>query len=72
MHKLRASIDERPHRWRRVLADPLFVKTFFPGVKLGGAKPEAAIKAFTEKNKHNALKTKPKVGLGREGSLGAM
>ncbi|CAM1506384.1 Fc.00g060250.m01.CDS01 [Cosmosporella sp. VM-42] len=59
IHKLRASIDERPNRWRRVLNEPGFKRTFLPGVK-AGAKPEAALKAFAEKNKGNALKTKPK------------
>ena len=28
--KLRSSIDERPHRWRRVLLDPQFRQTFLP------------------------------------------
>ncbi|KAM5348773.1 hypothetical protein ACJ41O_008596 [Fusarium nematophilum] len=59
IQKLRASIDERPNRWRRVLNDEAFKRTFLPKVP-GGAKPEAALLAFAQKNKENALKTKPK------------
>lgn len=43
-----------------MLNDADFKRTFLPSVK-PGAKPEAAIKAFVEKNKSNALKRKPKV-----------
>ncbi|KAI1172089.1 hypothetical protein F4777DRAFT_563148 [Nemania sp. FL0916] len=56
--KLRASIDERPHRIRRVLTDPEFVRTFLPNAV--GKKEDKVIKAFADKNKENALKTKPK------------
>ncbi|KAJ9151345.1 Glycoside hydrolase family 92 protein [Pleurostoma richardsiae] len=56
--KLRASIDERPRRWRRVLMDDRFRRTFLPGAKAGDEK--AALKAFTNANQENALKTKPK------------
>jgi hypothetical protein len=60
VHKLRASIDERPRRWRRVLNDAALKKTFLPdAAKSGDA--EVALKAFAERNKENALKTKPKV-----------
>ncbi|KAK4189360.1 hypothetical protein QBC35DRAFT_493459 [Podospora australis] len=73
VHKVRASIDERPQRWRRVLADPAFQSTFLPSASkttpkkkgkkteaAGGVDAEAAIKAFAEHNKENALKTRPK------------
>ncbi|KAK0641062.1 hypothetical protein B0T16DRAFT_207034 [Cercophora newfieldiana] len=32
VQRLRASIDERPRRWRRVLTEPAFQRTFFPEV----------------------------------------
>ncbi|KAI1263144.1 hypothetical protein F5Y18DRAFT_130769 [Xylariaceae sp. FL1019] len=57
LNRLRASIDERPHRIRRVLTDPEFVRTFLPDAV--GAKEEKILKAFAEKNKENALKIKP-------------
>ncbi|KAI6082932.1 hypothetical protein F4821DRAFT_245784 [Hypoxylon rubiginosum] len=56
--KLRASVDERPHRIRRVLTNPAFRKTFLPGAKTGSEK--AVVTAFAAANKENALKTKPK------------
>ncbi|KAI0434209.1 hypothetical protein F5Y09DRAFT_337891 [Xylaria sp. FL1042] len=56
--KLRASVDERPHRIRRVLTDPEFVRVFLPGAV--GKKEDKIVKAFADKNKENALKTKPK------------
>jgi uncharacterized protein (TIGR02453 family) len=60
VQKLRESIDERPRRWRRVLNDEAFKRTFLPAA-VGKKGNEAALKAFAEKNKENALKTKPKV-----------
>jgi hypothetical protein len=57
--KLRASVDERPHRIRRVLTDPEFVRVFLPDVV--GKKEDKVIKAFADRNKENALKSKPKV-----------
>lgn len=59
LHKLRASIDERPRRWRRVLADGAFQRTFLPAAR--DADEESAVKAFAGANAENALKTKPKV-----------
>ncbi|KAG5770279.1 hypothetical protein H9Q72_002759 [Fusarium xylarioides] len=59
MQKLRASIDERPNRWRRALNDEAFKRTFLPKVA-NKSDPNAALLAFAEKNKENALKTKPK------------
>ncbi|KAI3324287.1 hypothetical protein HD806DRAFT_494621 [Xylariaceae sp. AK1471] len=56
--KLRASVDERPHRIRRVLTDPEFVRVFLPDVI--GKKGDKVLKAFADRNKENALKTKPK------------
>ncbi|ORY62664.1 uncharacterized protein BCR38DRAFT_346638 [Pseudomassariella vexata] len=54
--KLRASIDERPHRIRRVLMNPQFRNTFLPKAK----NTETSVLAtFAESNKENALKTKP-------------
>lgn len=62
MQKLRASIDERPARWRRALNDEHFKRIFLPDVP-AGAEPEEALRAFAAKNQNNALKTKPKVCL---------
>ncbi|RYP67811.1 hypothetical protein DL769_005673 [Monosporascus sp. CRB-8-3] len=56
--RLRASIDERPHRLRRVLLDPAFRRTFLPGAKAGDER--SAIAAFAAANQENALKTRPK------------
>ncbi|RYC61596.1 hypothetical protein CHU98_g4624 [Xylaria longipes] len=56
--KLRASVDERPHRIRRVLTDPEFVRIFLPDAV--GKKEDKILKAFADKNQENALKTKPK------------
>lgn len=55
--RLRASIDERPHRIRRVLMNPTFRKTFLPNAK---ANEKSVLSAFAAANKENALKTKPK------------
>ncbi|KAF3055019.1 hypothetical protein GL218_07644 [Daldinia childiae] len=57
--RLRASVDERPHRISRVLTNPTFRKTFLPEAKSGNEK--SVIAAFAAKNQDNALKTKPKV-----------
>ncbi|KAK0617075.1 hypothetical protein B0T14DRAFT_538715 [Immersiella caudata] len=72
--RLRASIDERPRRWRRVLMEEGFRGMFFPEVGGGGTKgkgkkgekgkgkedEEVVLKAFAKANAENALKTKPK------------
>ncbi|KAI1371075.1 hypothetical protein F4677DRAFT_436698 [Hypoxylon crocopeplum] len=55
---LRASIDERPHRIRRVLMNPTFRKTFLPNAKADNER--SVLAAFAASNKENALKTKPK------------
>lgn len=57
--KLRASIDERPRRWRRVLSEEAFRRVFLPGAKRGDE--EGCVKEFAKRNKENALKKKPKV-----------
>lgn len=57
--RLRASIDERPHRIRRVLMNSAFRKTFLPDAKANNEK--SVLSAFAAANKENALKTKPKV-----------
>lgn len=62
LDKLRASIDRRPAHWRRALNDPLVKKVFFSKVKASDG-PEAAVRAFMEKNKGNALKKRPMVFL---------
>lgn len=59
--RLRASIDEHPQRWRRVLGEEVFRRTFLGGTKKGDA--EGCVKAFAKNNKDNALKKKPKVKL---------
>ncbi|KAI1429851.1 hypothetical protein F5Y12DRAFT_725828 [Xylaria sp. FL1777] len=56
--RLRASVDERPHRIRRVLTDPEFVRIFLPNAV--GKKEDKVLKAFADGNQENALKTKPK------------
>ncbi|ROW03066.1 hypothetical protein VMCG_05747 [Cytospora schulzeri] len=56
--KLRASIDERPARWRRALMDEDFRRTFLPTAKSGDEK--SCLRAFAKANEGNALKTKPK------------
>ncbi|KAI3394516.1 hypothetical protein diail_2605 [Diaporthe ilicicola] len=56
--KLRASIDERPRRWRRVLLEDSFRAAFLPGSTRGDEK--SCLKAFCEANAENSLKTKPK------------
>lgn len=58
--RLRASIDERPHRWRRVLGEDGFARMFF-GKEAGKGGDEGAVKRFVERNQWGALKTKPKV-----------
>ncbi|KAK3384568.1 hypothetical protein B0T24DRAFT_654698 [Lasiosphaeria ovina] len=76
LQKLRASIDERPQRWRRVLMDPEFRRVFLPKVapadstspaskgkkkKAGDDHDDTAvIQAFAESNAEGALKTRPK------------
>lgn len=57
--RLRASIDERPRRWRRVLLEDGFRRVFLPGAKAGDEK--SCLKAFCKSNGENALKKKPKV-----------
>ncbi|KAK9769254.1 hypothetical protein SCAR479_14074 [Seiridium cardinale] len=54
--KLRAGVDERPHRIRRILMNPEFRQAFLPKAKADEA---SVIAAFCESNKENALKTKP-------------
>ncbi|KAI1480921.1 hypothetical protein F4774DRAFT_376463 [Daldinia eschscholtzii] len=56
--RLRASVDERPHRISRVLMNPAFRKTFLPNAK--AANEKSVIAAFAAHNQSNALKTKPK------------
>lgn len=65
--KLRASIDERPRRWRRVLLEEAFRATFLTGAKRGDEK--SCLKAFCKANEENALKTKPKVRISFFSSL---
>ncbi len=64
--RLRASVDERPHRLRRVLAKPAFRRAFLPAAAAAEEEddddPEgAAVAAFAGANQENALKTRPKV-----------
>ncbi|AEO64345.1 uncharacterized protein THITE_123729 [Thermothielavioides terrestris NRRL 8126] len=69
--RLRASIDERPRRWRRVLNEPAFREVFLglrPAGKRGAGggrraredPAAAALAAFAERNQEGALKTRPK------------
>ncbi|EWZ28386.1 uncharacterized protein FOBCDRAFT_203909 [Fusarium oxysporum Fo47] len=59
LRRLRASIDERPRRWRRVLNDDSLKLTFLPQARME-ATEEAALKAFALENKETALKSRPK------------
>lgn len=59
LQKLRASIDERPRRWYRVLMDETFRRTFLPKAK---ANEKSVRHEFAGGNAEGALKTKPKVG----------
>jgi len=63
VQKIRESIDERPRRWRRVLNDDRFKRTFLPDA-VGAKSDEVALKLFAGRNKEGALKTKPKVRFG--------
>lgn len=56
--RVRASIDERPWRWRRVLNEDGFRRTFLEGAKPG---EEGAVAEFVRRNREGALKTRPKV-----------
>ncbi|KAK1759742.1 hypothetical protein QBC47DRAFT_338113 [Echria macrotheca] len=69
VQRLRASIDERPARWRRALCDPTFQRVFLPDVVVPKKKgrqdtnkeyEKACLKAFCAKNAEGALKTRPK------------
>ena len=55
---LRADIDRKPKKLRRVLTDPQMRKHIFGGIANDERK---AIKEFARQNSENALKTKPKV-----------
>ena len=57
---MRESIDERPRRWRRILNEPGLKKQFLPAASKN-SNPEAALKAFAERNQDGALKIGPKV-----------
>ncbi|KAL2432810.1 hypothetical protein ABEF94_014172 [Exophiala dermatitidis] len=54
---IRADIDRKPKRLRRILTDPRMRKEILGGIPNDEAK---AIKAFAAQNSDNALKTKPK------------
>ena len=55
---LRADIDRKSHKIKRVLTDARIRKVLFNGI---ASDEKAAIKAFVAQNGENALKTKPKV-----------
>jgi hypothetical protein len=57
---LRADIDRKPHRLKRVLMNPQLRKQILRGAPNDEKK---VIKAFATQNSENALKTKPKVRL---------
>ncbi|KAI8670455.1 hypothetical protein NCS57_00516800 [Fusarium keratoplasticum] len=59
LRSVRASIDERPRRWRRILNDRNLKESFMPSLKTGSREDEA-LKYFARENKESALKTKPK------------
>ncbi len=59
LRRLRASIDERPSRWRRVLAAEPFRRVFLPVARAGDH--DSLVAAFVERNREGALKTRPLV-----------
>ncbi|KAL8687905.1 MAG: hypothetical protein Q9224_005019 [Gallowayella concinna] len=54
---MRKDIDRKSHKLKTVLMEPAMRKEFLGGIPKDEKK---AIRAFTEQNKENALKTKPK------------
>ncbi|KAI6357546.1 hypothetical protein MCOR25_007637 [Pyricularia grisea] len=59
LRRLRASIDERPRRWRKALVeDDRLRRTFLPKSKKGDEK--SIFKAFAVANANDALKKKPR------------
>ncbi|TLS24327.1 hypothetical protein PpBr36_08445 [Pyricularia pennisetigena] len=59
LRRLRASIDERPRRWRKALVeDDRLRRTFLPKAKKGDEK--SIFKAFAAANANDALKKKPR------------
>jgi len=57
---LRADIDRKPHKIKRILTDAGIRKHILGDIPNNFNK---AIKAFASQNSENALKTKPKVGI---------
>lgn len=55
---LRADINRKPHRLKRILRDPRMRKQILAGAPNDEKK---VLKAFASQNSENALKTKPKV-----------
>ncbi|KAH0846748.1 hypothetical protein FOPE_11696 [Fonsecaea pedrosoi] len=62
---LRANIDRKPEKLRRVLTEPQLRKQIL-GVASNDEKK--AVKAFADHNKENALKTKPKLATSESGN----
>ncbi|KAK4162862.1 hypothetical protein QBC43DRAFT_240146 [Cladorrhinum sp. PSN259] len=71
LSKIRASIDERPERWKRALLDSTFKSTFLSSSSSSSSQTKKknsddqedfkkVMKYLAEKNKENALKTRPK------------
>lgn len=59
LRRLRASIDERPRRWKKALVeDDRLRRTFLPKAKKGDEK--SIFKAFAVANANDALKKKPR------------
>lgn len=57
---LREDIDQNPQGLKQILMNKRLKKDYFPSVKGKGSEKET-VAAFCEKNKENALKTKPRV-----------
>lgn len=55
---LRRAVDGKPHKLKRVLAEPGLRKEFFGGIPKDEKK---VVKAFIRHNEENMLKKKPKV-----------
>jgi len=57
---LRDDIDQNPQGLKQTLLNPRLKRDFFPSLK-GRSGEKDVVAAFCDKNKENALKTKPRV-----------
>jgi hypothetical protein len=57
---LRVDVDQNPQGLKGILTQKNFKRDFFPNIKGKGGEKEI-VAAFCDRNKENALKTKPRV-----------